>query len=386
MNHPDTRRLVVILNNEIMPYRIPLFNALADDPELRLQLLFSTHRGWDRQWSLDRKNLKAPHRVMPGVAFRLRKPDYGEFRTVYVNPTLLWHLMRLRPQAVVGYEYSVPAMTAMMYSQVSGCAYVVWTEGTSLTERNLTRGQLWTRRMIIPRAQAYLGTSLAACANLLARGAQPERVYEAPQSHAIRWFEQAAENARKSRPADEEKVILYVGFLNERKGVDRLLQAFARVAGNLPGSRLVLVGEGPLRERLVDLTSELGIRPRVEFRGFVQPTEMPEVYASADVFVLPSREDTFGVVVVEALASGVPVICSTDAGVSSHLVNEDSALLIDPDNVELLAEQMTRLLTEPGLRMRLVAEGRRVARAFEATAVALPFKTAVLAALEAKSA
>jgi glycosyltransferase involved in cell wall biosynthesis len=382
MKPEPSKPVVVVLNNEIVPYRIPLFNSLADDPDLRFSVLYSTHRGWDRQWTLDRKRLHIPHRVLPGLAVRLRKPDYGEYRTVYLNPTLLWHLIRLRPHVVVGYEYSIPAMTALLYSRMSGCAYVVWTEGTRHTERHLTHGQRWTRRMIIPRAQAYLGTSLAACANLIQAGAPPDRVHEAPQTHAVRWFGQAAEKARATTPTRSARQILYVGFLNERKGVIDLLQAFAAVAEGDPGVRLIFVGEGPLQPRLETLATELGIRARVEWRGFVQPEDMPSVYAAADIFVLPSQEDTFGVVVVEALASRVPVICSRNAGVASHLEDEQTALLMDAGDVGQLAERITRLLTQPELSERLVSAGHRVAKAFEARSVALPFKAAVQTAME----
>jgi glycosyltransferase involved in cell wall biosynthesis len=379
--HRREKPLVVVLNNDILPYRIPLFRALATSPDLRFHFLFCSKRAWDRAWKVDRDTLRFHYTILHGFILRLRKPNYGEWRTIYINPGLLLHLLRLRPEVVVGYEYSVPALTALFYARLRRAAYVVWTDCTRHVERELTRGQRWTRRLVIPRARAYLGSSLAACENLIYQGAPAEAVFESPMSHDVARFEAEAERSRKDRRTEALRRVLYVGHLNERKGVSGLVRAFAIVARQCPEARLVLIGEGRLQKELVSLARLLQIEDRIEFGGFVQPRELPAVFASADVFVLPSLEDTFGVVVVEALASSVPVVCSRFAGVSSHLVDGTNAFLVDPNDVDQLAHRIHLLLSDEGLRQRMVLEGLRVARTFEASAVARPFVAAALAAL-----
>lgn len=376
------RPLVVVLNNDILPYRIPLFRALDASPDLRFHFLFCTVRAWDRSWLVERDQLGFRHTVLGGFALRLRKPNYDEWRTIYINPTLFLHLMRLRPDAIVGYEYSAPALTALLYARIRRVAYTVWTDCTRYAERDLTRGQRWTRRLILPRALAYLGTSQAACDNLVEHGAPLEAVFESPMSHAVAWFETEAAHARTQNPRDSHPRILFVGALNERKGVTALLRAFALVAQQHPLARLVLVGEGPLQAELETLAQRLGIRARVEFGGFKQPRDLPAAYASADVFVLPSLEDTFGVVVVEAMACGVPVVCSQFAGAASHLIDRANAFIVDPEDTHHMADRIHRLLSNPRLRERFAAEGRLVARSFEASAVAQPFMAAARAAMD----
>jgi glycosyltransferase involved in cell wall biosynthesis len=374
--------LVVVLNNDVLPYRIPLFRALHASPEFRFHFLFSTDRAWDRSWQVERDQLGFPFTVLSGFTIRLRKPNYGEWRTIYINPTLWAHLMRLRPDIVVGYEYSAPALTALLYTRVRQAAYVEWTDCTRHAERNLTRGQRWTRKLIIPRAQAYLGTSRAACDNLIHHGAPAGAVFESPMSHAVAWFETEAERARKEIPPDAPQRILYVGHLNKRKGVTALMQAFALAVQQHPQARLVLIGDGPQRASLDGLARRLGVQSRVDYGGFVEPRQLPATYAAAEVFVLPSLEDTFGVVVVEALACGVAVVCSKYAGASSHLVDGASAFVVDPEDIEQLADRIIRLLSDAGLRARFAAEGHRVAKTFEASAVAEPFRAAARAALD----
>jgi glycosyltransferase involved in cell wall biosynthesis len=382
LQHKEDKPLVVVLNNDILPYRIPLFRALAASNEFRFHFLFTTERAWDRAWKVDRDALGFDHTVLPGFSIRLRKPDYGEWRIVYINPTLPLVLARLQPDVVVGYEYSAPAMGALLYARARRAAYVEWTDCTSHVERNLTRGQRWTRRWIIPRSQAYLGTSRAACENLIRQGAPERVVFESPMSHDVSWFEAEIDRARSAMEPRVTKQILYVGHLNERKGVRTLLHAFSIVAREHPEARLSLIGNGGLRAHLGQMAQQLGIGPKVTFDGFVQPRDLPSTYAAAEVFVLPSLEDTFGVVVVEALACGVPVICSKYAGAASHLVDGSSAFVIDPEDVGMLANRIHQLLVDNDLRARFVAEGRRIARSFDAESVAKPFVAAVRTASE----
>jgi glycosyltransferase involved in cell wall biosynthesis len=371
------RPRAVFLNNEILPYRIPLFNALHECSDLETFILFSTFRSRERHWRIDPAGLTFPHRILPGICLRPPKPYLSEKRSIYINPTLLWEFARLRPDVVIGYEFSVPSMTALLYSRIAGCPFLVWSECTGISDRHLTRGQRWTRRIIIPRAQGFFGTSPPACKNLIALGAPPERVVEAPQVQRVGWIAEQSAQARKPKDAPG-KVVLYIGSLIERKGVELLLQAFSRVRMDCPTVRLRIVGEGPRQKTLAKLAAELGIQDRVDFAGFVQPADIPLEFVHADVFVLPSLEDTFAVVVVESLASGTPVICSSFAGVSAYLKDGRDAFVVDPNDTELLAERILQLLHEAPLRDLFTAHGREIARRFEARSVAKVFITEIL--------
>ncbi|OGO45952.1 MAG: hypothetical protein A2Z30_07865 [Chloroflexi bacterium RBG_16_64_43] len=374
------RPRLVVLNNEILPYRIPLFRALADDPQFDLHVLYCARRGWDRSWTVPRESLTFDHTVVPGFSVRVRKPDYRERRTIYINPALMFTLARLRPEVIVGYEYSAPALTALLYSRLGGARYIVWTEGTTHSERHITWGQKLTRRMIIPRARAYLGTSLAACENLARLGAARERIVEAPQCHDVTWLTNEANRLRPAAGA-RPPTILYVGFLNERKGVRQLLESFEHIHRALPEARLIFAGRGTLRRELAARAGEMGAQREVEFLDFVEPKRVPEVLAAADVFVLPSLEDTFGVVVVEAWASGVPVVCSRFAGAASYIREPLDGLIVDPTRPAEMGHAIVDLLRQPEVRRGMAARGKVIARQFDAPVVADRFRRARALAL-----
>ena len=151
--------------------------------------------------------------------------------------------------------------------------------------------------------------------------------------------------------------ILSVCSLEPRKNIDRLIQAYAMLVHQFEiDSDLVLVGKEAWKsDRLHGLCGELGIEDRVRFTGYVSDAELAQFYNHAAVFVFPSLYEGFGLPVVEAMASGVPVVTS---GSSSLIeVAGSAAVLVDPFSVDDISAAILRVLTDSGLRGRLVAKG-----------------------------
>jgi glycosyltransferase involved in cell wall biosynthesis len=131
-----------------------------------------------------------------------------------------------------------------------------------------------------------------------------------------------------------------------RKGVDLLLEAFQRLGG---AARLLLVGREAELNRLLAPLPAL-VRERITYAGFQPPEALPGYFAQADVFVLPSRYDGWGVVVNQALGAGMPVICSDRVGAGRDLVEEEiNGLHFPAGNSAALAEKMQRFVVQPGL-------------------------------------
>jgi glycosyltransferase involved in cell wall biosynthesis/predicted metal-dependent phosphoesterase TrpH len=145
--------------------------------------------------------------------------------------------------------------------------------------------------------------------------------------------------------------VLYVGRLTKEKGVDLLADAFVRAHRADPRLHLLLAGGGPeeeiLRERLGD---------RATFLGWLDGTELPRVYASADIFLFCSRTDTFGQVLVEAGASGLPVVAVAEGGPASIVIDGETGRLCEPD-AGLLAAAVRQLASSPSLRRKLGRQG-----------------------------
>ncbi|MCG8590294.1 MAG: glycosyltransferase family 1 protein [Proteobacteria bacterium] len=149
-------------------------------------------------------------------------------------------------------------------------------------------------------------------------------------------------------------VLLSVGRLSPEKN----LSLFTSVLDALPDVRVALVGDGPARR---DLEREFGAR-RVAFLGFLQGEELAEAFASADAFVMPSRTETLGFVVLEAMAAGCPVVAANAGGVPDLVRHGETGLLFDPDRPQEAIDAISRLLERRGERTYLADLGRKAAR------------------------
>lgn len=139
--------------------------------------------------------------------------------------------------------------------------------------------------------------------------------------------------------AAEERRFLFSGAFVARKGVTHLARAFVRLATENSHVRLVMVGDGPLRERLKEILKP--VDDKVVWRGFVKWHDLPQEYSRGDVLCLPSRYDGWGMVVVEALAAGMPVIATNRVGAALELVeNHETGWRITPDDEEALLSAM----------------------------------------------
>jgi glycosyltransferase involved in cell wall biosynthesis len=154
---------------------------------------------------------------------------------------------------------------------------------------------------------------------------------------------------------------VFSGRLVLLKGLDNLIRAFAEAKEQLPGAVLTIIGDGPERESLESLAARLGVQESIFFEGALPHDKMAEELVRHDVFVFPSRLDVFGLSVAEAVACGLPVVCSKNVGAARDLVR-DNGVIFDPDKVDELTHAMVRLGRDPDLR-RCMAHAAREVRA-----------------------
>jgi phosphatidylinositol alpha-1,6-mannosyltransferase len=176
---------------------------------------------------------------------------------------------------------------------------------------------------------------------------------------------------RRELGLEGRRVLLSVSRLMRRKGIDTALEALAELAPRYPDVAYVVGGEGPDRERLERLAGELGVAERVRFVGAVAEARLPGLYAAADLFVLPVREERsddevegFGIVFCEAAATGVPVVAGASGGVADAVRDGETGLLVPPRDAGATAAAIARLLDDEPLRRRLGGGGRRAVEAY----------------------
>jgi phosphatidylinositol alpha-mannosyltransferase len=158
--------------------------------------------------------------------------------------------------------------------------------------------------------------------------------------------------------------LVFVGRLDERKGFPTALGAFASLAEERPGIRLIVVGDGPDRAAVATLSASL--RECVTLLGAIPNADLPPYLAACDVYLGPAvRGESFGVVLVEAMAAGLPVVASDIAGYTEVVRAGVEGLLVRPRDPAAMAAAVTRVLDEPGLADRLIEAGHARARSFD---------------------
>jgi len=160
--------------------------------------------------------------------------------------------------------------------------------------------------------------------------------------------------ARELLGFGDEPFFLYVGRLVSKKGLFTLLLAFKSVLKEVPEAKLRIAGKGKLKTVLSSFAKALGIDKNVEFLGYVQDNLLNPLFSSADVFVLPSAfGESFGIVILEAMASGTPVI-GTKVGGIEEILSNGNGVLVPPSDPSALANAMISLINDADLQRKIV--------------------------------
>jgi glycosyltransferase involved in cell wall biosynthesis len=154
------------------------------------------------------------------------------------------------------------------------------------------------------------------------------------------------------------RYVAAIGRVVDKKGFDLLLDAFHQISAHHGDVDLVIGGNGPRLDDLRKYAAELGVADRVHFPGRLSRDEVAQVMGAASVFVMPSRLEPFGIVVLEAWRAGTAVIATSIGGPPEFVSDGIDGLLVDPHDTRALAEALDKLLSDDSLRRRVAAAGR----------------------------
>lgn len=347
------KRRLALITEIISPYRIPLFNVLAKQEGIDLHIIFLAETDPElRKWKVCKDEIKFSYQVLPSWRKRI-----GRYNCL-LNRGIESALSAFAPDVVLcgGYNY-VASWQALLWSRMNHVPLLLWSESNIQDIRRDHAIVEFMKREFLSRCSGFVVPGRSAGEYLRAHKVREELIFVAPNAVDNELFATSALEARQHAEARRSELdlpgryFLFVGRLVREKGVFELLSAYAKLDKTIREQvGLVLAGDGAERARLEAIASTIS-PGRVHFPGFAQRELLTSYYALAEVLILPTYTDPWGLVVNEAMACGLPVIVSQVAGCAADLVTENwNGLLTLLRDESSLVGAMAKIASQPELR------------------------------------
>jgi len=373
MKGPNKQKpTIAIITPFPAPYRIPFFNALDKIPEIDLTILITEMKGVPNQeWSDNVRDWNFRYIILPSIVIPYQAPQFGP--AYYpINYTLPIELMRQRYDVIITLGWtSLFSNISLFMKRILSSRIVLWETSIPNPASRLKQRLEPFIRLLISSYDAWLAISTLCCEYLKSYGANPDRIFLMPQVIDFDYYNKSAHKLanykselRRTYNVYNRKVICFVGQLIERKGINLLIETVYKLIDSIPELLLLIVGKGPYEDNLKQHCKKLGLNNKhIRFLGFIPQSKLPEIYSVSDVFVLPSYYDTFGAVVLEAMASGLPVVVTECVGASSNVVfNGINGLVVPKGSVKGLRDAISKILGDVKVQNKMIKASESILR------------------------
>jgi glycosyltransferase involved in cell wall biosynthesis len=367
MYMPCGEKTVHLYHNVVAPYRLPIFNRLAESYDLTVH--FAKEREAGRKWDTNiTEDFK--YNFLPSL-------NLGPFCLLFTVPL---QMLRDRPDVHLhgeSHQTVMAILSSIIITRLVGGDIVLWTEwvdtkasksnyhhtGLSLLVSLVTDFMYRLLRPLIYReANMLVAYSEKSHRFLRKRDVPEEKIVTGHQVMPRSCL--STQQVEYTNDNKDTTTYLFIGYLERRKGLDTLLDAWTYL--DCPNAELIIAGSGPERDRLEESDDKT-----VNWVGYVDEDKKAKLLREADIFVLPTRHDPWGLVVNEALAYDTPVVTTEAAGASELLRNSDAGRVIEPDDATALASAMADLKRDGTVTERLRE------RATDVSVGVRPFKQAI---------
>lgn len=269
---------------------------------------------------------------------------YGKTGFTYLSPKIVGKLLKFKPDVIIADSFRIWSLFALLLKPLARWRVILCYEGSSPSVDYLNSApRLSLRRAMVKAADAYITNTKAGKYYLTkVLNAEENRVfampYEVPDAKSLLGHPQQAEVSHLEL---QQPIFLFVGHIVKRKGLHFLLQACSLLMkqGHY-NYTLLIAGEGEQREECEAFSKNNNLEDCVKWLGRVDYDQLGAYFQKADVFILPTLEDTWGLVVLEAMLFSKPVLCSKWAGSAELIVDGENGYVFDPHQPEKLAELM----------------------------------------------
>jgi glycosyltransferase involved in cell wall biosynthesis len=316
---------IALVTNIPAPYREKIHELISQKFEGNYTVIYCAEKESDREWKFNFGNYKK---------IFLSK----ENETAVHNNRKVWSVLsKLKPDVVVTNGFFPTMIYAFLWCVAHRKKHIVFTDGTIKSETTLSAIHRLIRKVFFRYTQAFVGSSDGSVALYKSYSIKPEKIFRTYLCVDNTKFQPISFTEKKYD-------LMFSGQFIERKLPFFFIEVARLVKEQLGQCKILLIGGGPLKEQIIAKLNEYKLD--FDYPGFIQQEQLPSFYPLSKLFLFPTKWDPWGVVANEAMASGVPVITSADAGVANDLIISDNTGLILPLEEKKWAETIVTLLND----------------------------------------
>jgi len=364
------------------PYRAHFFEELAKVENMEFTFVFGRAPNYLKHQAFSRPEeisiFRFNYQFLPSISYQGKIPTapFHWKRSFRMFPTLLFRMLKEKYDVIIVDGALFLDLPPLLFGcKLTRTPIIVWSGGNIKDNLPKSTDPLIKKivyifvRFVYQRCNAAIAYGIGTKEFLTFLGMNQNRIFVAPNTVDNFFFEEIPKMNRERIKAlrrelslDNKKVILYVGSLERRKNLDTLIMAFEGIKATLPETSLLIVGDGPDKERLVELCNKKNLGDSIKFKGKVNYSDLPFYYSLCNVFVLPSQG---GITVMEAIASGKPVIVSEECNalysVPGIVRHKENGFIVKKGDFNEIKNHLYHLLTNDDLAVEMGRKGKEIA-------------------------
>ena len=305
---------VVLITNIPTPYRFPVYNMVSETSDFEFEVIYCSEIEFDRKWKLNRKAFN--HN------FEFLSSDEGKH---HANFNLFTKLSRKNPDVVITSGFNLTMIFAFFWALSNKKKHIPFTDGTIDSEKNLTFIHVLVRKIVYRFSDAFIGASKKSVKLYKSYGIDDKSIFKSILA--------VNNDSFKKNNSSKKYDLMFSGKLIQRKNPLFFLEIFKQAKQRNLNISGLIIGDGKLKNKILKEIKNNNLP--VEYCGFIQQEFLPKYFNQSRIFIFPSLKDPWGLVANESLASGVPVIVSSNAGCANEIViNDNTGFVINNFDVD----------------------------------------------------
>ncbi|WP_368240932.1 glycosyltransferase [Clostridium perfringens] len=326
---------ICIVTNIPTPYRVDFFNYLIENfKNYDFKIIYSSTSEDDRGWNLDKKKIKNSYFLNSKSIIIKEKLDN---KHIHFNFKIKKILNTYNPDIIIGCEYNPVTVNAYLWAKFNNKKYISWSDGTLNSEKNINFIQKIIRKVICKNSDALIASSSKTKEAQLKYGAKENNIF-------LSYLTINIDEYLYKKNKFNNKNILFVGRLSKRKGLELLMNSLALLRCEY---KLIIVGDGPYKKELEKYSKDLKINENILFKGALNGENLINEYRNADLFVIASYVDCFGLVISEAMSNSMPIIASKYVDGAYDLIDNGlNGYIVDPEDFNEFSNRIQYILSD----------------------------------------